>query len=133
METLLVVEDEAAVMDLMLYVLRQYTVLAATTAQQALGLFTKYARQIDLLVAEAALLTGSGIRVARLLRSERPNLPVILTSGYPWSHWDSSDLDWLGSNSVVILKKPFKVAALSNAVRQLIGAPQASAGGRVEL
>ena len=126
MKTVLVLEDEPAVMDLMLYLLRHYTVLAATTAQQALGLFTKYARQIDLLVAEAALLTGSGIRVARLLRSERPGLPVILTSACPVSHWDSLDLERLGPDSVLTLQKPFKAEDLLGAVGQLIG-PRSSA------
>ena len=133
MKTLLVLDDEAVVMDLMLYLLRHYTVLAATTAEQALRLFTDHGSQIDLLVAEVALLTGSGIIVARLLRSERPGLPVILTSACPVSHWDSLDLEKLGPDSVLTLQKPFRVEGLLNAVRQLIGAPQSSAAARSRL
>ena len=127
MKTLLVLEDEALVAKLLLLILRGYTVLEAATAERALRLFADHARQIDLLVADATLPTSSGIQVALLLRAEMPDLPVILTSGYPLSHGDSPDLERLGSNSVVILRKPFQPEVLSNAVRQLIGAPQSSA------
>jgi two-component system cell cycle sensor histidine kinase/response regulator CckA len=126
MKTVLVVEDEILVMNLLLHLLRHYTVLAATTAEQALRVFNEHAHQIDLLVAEVALLTGSGILVARFLRSERPGLPVILTSGCPLSRWDFLDLEKLGSDSVLTLPKPFKGEELLSAVRQLIG-PRSSA------
>jgi CheY-like chemotaxis protein len=127
MKTLLVLEHEAPVMKLLLHVLRHYTVLKATTAEQALRLFFYHARQIDLLVADATLPTSSGLYVALLLRAEIPNLPVILTSGYPLSNRDFADLERLGSTSVVILPKPFQPQVLSEAVRQLVGAPRSSA------
>jgi len=127
MKTLLVLEDEALVMRLFLHVLRDYTLLEATTAEQALRLVADHACQIDLLVADVALPTKSGIYVALLLRAQIPSLPVILTSGYPLSRGDSAYLESLDSNSVVMLQKPFQPEVLLNAVRQLIGAPWSSA------
>ena len=77
MKTVLVLQDEPGV-ELLRNVLRQYTVIEATTAEQALHLFKTHARQVDLLIADLTLPKSSGIQVACLLRSELPDLPVIL-------------------------------------------------------
>ena len=124
MKTLLVLEDDSSVMMILRLMLEQYSLIEASTAEQALRLFTDGGRKIDLLVADVTLPTGSGIQVALLLRSEVPDLPVILISGYPvsaWSDRDSADLERLGSRSVAILPRPFQGNALSDAVRELIG------------
>ena len=124
MKTLLVLEDNPSVMMVLRLILEQYTLVEASTAEQALRLFTGHGRKIDLLVADVTLPASSGIHVALLLRSEVPDLPVILTSGYPvgaWSDRDSADLERLGSRSVAILQKPFQGSALSDAVGELIG------------
>jgi two-component system, cell cycle sensor histidine kinase and response regulator CckA len=129
MKTLLVVEDEPAVMKLLRCMLRQYSLIEATTAEEALLLFIDHDHRVDLLIADLTLPQLSGIQVALLLRSEIPDLPVILTSGYPlisWSHRDSADLKKLGSKSVAILEKPFDCTSLWGAVCELIGAPQAA-------
>ncbi len=122
MKTLLVLEDESSLMKLIRHMLTQYNLIEAPSAEQPLRLFGAHGRQVDLLVADVTLPTSSGIQVALLLRSEVPDLPVILTSGYPvksWSDTDSSDLERLGSNGVTILSKPFEAKALLNAVREL--------------
>src|SRR5260370_15348450 len=132
LKPLLVLEDHPSVMMVLRLMLEQYNVIEASTAEQALRLFTDHGRKIDLLVADVTLPTSSGIQVALLLRSEVPDLPVILTSGYPVSAWndrDSADLERLGSNSVAILQKPFQSKALSDAVRELIGTAPAEAAG----
>ena len=132
LKTLLVLEDHPSVMMVLRLMLEQYNVIEASTAEQALRLFTDHGRKIDLLVADVTLPTSSGIQVALLLRSEVPDLPVILTSGYPVSAWndpDSADLERLGSNAVAILQKPFQSKALSDAVRELIGTAPSEATG----
>jgi two-component system cell cycle sensor histidine kinase/response regulator CckA len=132
MKTLLVLEDESAVMTLLRHMLKQYALIEAATAEQALGVLADPGRRIDLLIADVTLPTGSGIQVAQSLRAQIPNLPVILISGYPRSDWsarDFTDLERLGSNSVTILQKPFLSHTLLNAVLRLIGAPQASGAG----
>jgi CheY-like chemotaxis protein len=133
LKTLLVLEDESALLELLCSVLKpEYSVFKATSAEQALRFFTDHNRQIDLLLADVRLATSSGIQLALLLRMEIPGLPVILTSGYPASSWryrDDSDLERLGANTVVVLEKPFKAEALLNAVRELLAAPRSKAGG----
>jgi two-component system, cell cycle sensor histidine kinase and response regulator CckA len=127
MKTVLVLEDESSLMNLLRHMLKQFSLIEATTAEQALRLFIEHGRQVDLLVADLTLPTSSGIQVALLLRAEIPDLPVILTSGYPMSDWtgrDYTDLQRLGSTSVALLSRPFKAQVLSDAVRKLIEAPQ---------
>jgi CheY-like chemotaxis protein len=130
--TLLILDDEPVVIDLLRLMLKQYNLLEATTAQQALQIFADRDRPIDLLIADLSLPTSSGIWVALLLRAEIPNVPVILTSGYPvrsWSAKNCNDLEKLGSNRVAVLQKPFLPEALLNTIRQLIGAPLTETAG----
>jgi DNA-binding NtrC family response regulator len=123
MQTVLVLEDESSVMSLLRHILGQYSLIEATTAEEALRTFIDHDHQIDCLVADVTLQTSSGIQVALLLRSELPELPVIFTSGYPVSGWSdraAADLERLGSTSVSILHKPFQPQALVDAVRQCL-------------
>jgi DNA-binding response OmpR family regulator len=134
-KTILLLEDEPALMKLLRHALSQYDLVEATTADQALGLFAERGRHIDLLIADVTLPTGSGLRVAFFLRSEIRNLPVILTSGYPVSNWsdtDSVDLKRLDSSSVAFIQKPFQARELLGLVQKLLGtspAESASASG----
>jgi len=116
-------------MGLLKHTLRQYELIGATTADEALHLFGEWRRNVDLLIADVTLPVSSGLRVAAALRSEIRNLPVILTSGYPVSSWSvrhTLDLQRLGSNSVAILQKPFQAQELLRLVETLLGA---SSGG----
>jgi CheY-like chemotaxis protein len=128
MKTILVLEDDPIVAVLLRRTLKHSVLLEAATAEQALQLFNNNARQIDLLVADVTLATSSGIQVALILRSDIPDLPVILASGYPVGYWndrDSADLQRLGWRSLTILQKPFQAKMLSNAVVELTGSAQA--------
>jgi two-component system, cell cycle sensor histidine kinase and response regulator CckA len=129
MKTLLVLEDEPPVLKLLWHMLKQYNVIEAASAEQALLLCGQNRHQIDLLVADVTLPAGSGIQVALALRAQIRDLPVVLTSGYPvtdWSPGDTAHLEELGSESVAILQKPFLAQELLSAVRRLTGEPQAT-------
>jgi len=124
MKTVLVVEDEPNLIAFLHSVLKHYTVIEATNAEQALQAFTRAGRQVDLLISDVTLQNTSGIQVALLLRSEIPHLPVILTSGYPVSDWtgrDYTDLQRLGTTSVALMPKPFQIRDLLLKVGELVG------------
>jgi DNA-binding NtrC family response regulator len=130
-KTLLVLEDEPALMKFLRHTLVQHNLLEASTAEQALHLFATHGRRVDLLLADVTLPTSSGLRVAFFLRSELPTLPVILTSGYPVSSWnarDSVDLHRLGKKSVRFIQKPFQAQALSSLVQELLGTSSPGVG-----
>jgi DNA-binding response OmpR family regulator len=104
-------------------------VVSTTTAENALWRFIEYNRRFDLLISDLTLPTSSGVQVALILRSELPELKIILTSGYPlsmWSEQDTSDLQRLGNDSVTVLAKPFLPQTLLNSVRALIGPAEKS-------
>ena len=122
MKTVLLLEDEVSIMKLLRHVLKQYSLVEAATAEEALLLFIDHDHKIDLLVADLNVPVRSGVQVALLLRTRLPALPVILTSGYPVSGWgeqDSAGPERLGSHSVTVLQKPFSAKALMSAVREL--------------
>jgi DNA-binding response OmpR family regulator len=105
-------------------VLKHYDVIEATTAQEALHVFAHHDRKVDLLITDVRLPTLSGIQVALLFRLTLPHLPVLPMSDCPAGGWrgiDSADLERLGSESVVLLDKPFEVKALLNVISYLLG------------
>jgi CheY-like chemotaxis protein len=126
MKTLLVLEDEPSLMKLLRHTLRDYRLIEATTAEEALLLFIDHDYRVDLVVADLSLPARSGIQAALHLRSKIPDLPVILTSGYPrsaWSDRDSADLRKLGEVSVAVLQKPFASHKLLDLICDLTGWP----------
>ena len=127
MKTLLVLEDEPSVMKLLRLILKGYSVIEATSAEQALNLVVEHDRRVDLLITDVRLPTLSGIQVALRIRSEFPEIPVLLVSGYPAGGWrdvDSADLEQLGATALAILPKPFEQHVLLNTVSELIGSAQ---------
>lgn len=136
MGKILVLEDELSVLRIMALWLKDYKLLQAATAAQALRLFIECDRRVALLIADVRLAKSSGIQIALLLRSHIPDLPVCLISGYPETEWrdsDAADLDRLGSSAVLILQKPITAKALANSVQELLATAypgKASAAGR---
>jgi CheY-like chemotaxis protein len=131
MKTILLVEDELPLMKLLSTVLGRsgYAVKESTSAEEAIKRFLDANRQIDILVADVTLPESTGIQVAILLRAERPELRVILTSGYPADSWkagDVADLKRLGAGSVIVLEKPFMPQVLLTCIRELMEAPLAA-------
>jgi len=126
MKTILVVEDEPAILALIHHVVEQdgYAVLNATSAEQAFERFEENGAHVDLLIADVTLGASSGIRVALELRSLLPNLRTIISSGFPpamWPEEDAAELHKYPSESVATLEKPFAPATLLDLVHRLIG------------
>lgn len=125
MKTLLLLEDEPLVMKLLRHMLKRYDLIAVTTGEEALQAFDNPDRPVDLLITDVRLPPHlSGIQVALRIRSVRPLFPIVLMSGYPLGAWrgaDGADLEQLGSESVILLQKPFQTEALLGAVYGLLG------------
>ncbi|HEV2318822.1 MAG TPA: response regulator [Verrucomicrobiae bacterium] len=84
-ETVLVAEDEGALLELMQYVLGQYnyTILTASSASEALQVWDAHQGRIDLLLTDVIMPGGmSGRELAAELKKRKPDLKVILTSGF---------------------------------------------------
>jgi CheY-like chemotaxis protein len=83
-ETILMVEDEDAVRDLLHTVLAQsgYRVLPTRDAAEAMRTAEQHGLAIQLLLTDMVMPGMTGLELAQRLRSVRPGLKVLLLSGY---------------------------------------------------
>jgi PAS domain S-box-containing protein len=119
-ETILLVEDEAAVRDLARLVLERYgyTVLTAENGPAALEVWRKNKGGIDLVLTDLVMPGGlSGRALAAQLQAERPGLKVIFTSGYS-NEIVSRHLDLRSGCN--FLQKPYPPRALAETVRNCL-------------
>ena len=119
-ETILVVEDEPAVREIMTHVLRHhgYNVLEASDGPEALDMWAQRGCEVDLLVTDIVMPNGmKGNVLAEQLQAEKTGLKVIFSSGYSSEFaTESSPLDARFS----FLEKPYKPEVLVRAVRDCL-------------
>jgi len=116
-ETLLIVEDEPAVRNLVASALRHegFELLLAASAEEALAIVGERGTPIDLLLTDALMPGKSGVELAAMLMAQSPGLPVILMSGYA-----DETLTMTGGDSVERLQKPFTPGELRQRIRQML-------------
>ena len=120
-ETILLVEDEVVVRDLVRQVLQAvgYVVLEAANADQAVQLSTAHRGPIQLLLTDVVLPGLSGPEVAEQLTSTRQEMRAIYMSGYAQDRIKRYNIptgQWL------FLEKPFTPATLLANVREALDA-----------
>ncbi len=119
-ETILVVEDEQAVRDLTVKMLRKlgHTVLAAADGVEAIEIAKSYSGSIALLLTDVVMPNMSGRQVADELLKLRPKLKVIYQSGYT----DTTVVHHgVLEDGVEFLPKPFSREALAKKIRDVLG------------
>jgi len=117
-ETILVVEDETPVRDLVVEILRQhgYRMLAAESGVQALAVWAQHHQDIDLLVTDMVMPGGiNGRQLAERLQGQKPTLRVIYTSGYSQGIAGKDLTLMAGFN---FLPKPYQPSKLAALVRE---------------
>jgi CheY-like chemotaxis protein len=119
-ETILIVEDEESVRDLVRHVLalKGYTIFEAPNAAVALEIWRMHQSRIDLLLTDLVIPGDcSGSELATRLLAEKPELKVIYCSGY-------SD-EVLGGDVTLrhranFLQKPYNLSKLTQMVRDCL-------------
>jgi nitrogen-specific signal transduction histidine kinase len=118
-ETVLLVEDEATVRELISHVLEMdgYTVLEVSQGDEAVALGAQYPGIIHLLMTDVVMPGMSGPQLARRLIEVRPELKVLYLSGYI-----EHPLIQRGvlEPSVAFLQKPFTLLSLTQKVREVL-------------
>ena len=126
-ETILLVEDDAAVREFVAAVLKRdgYAVLKARHSSEALTFNDEFTGPIDLLLTDLCMPPHiNGRRLAQAIREARPGIPVLYISGFV----DDANLHQeLASGQSRFLPKPFSPDALSECVRQALLRPATSA------
>jgi PAS domain S-box-containing protein len=119
-ETLLIVEDEPAVRNLVASALRHdgYRLLLASSAEEALAIADTHDGAIDLLLTDAIMPGKSGLELASLMVTLRPGLPVIVMSGYTEENLSVSGL----AHPIALLQKPFTPRDLRRRIREVLDA-----------
>jgi two-component system, cell cycle sensor histidine kinase and response regulator CckA len=119
-ETILVVEDEPALRELVVNVLELcgYRIHQARSGVEALRVWEKHKNEIDLLLTDMVMPEGmSGRQLAERLQAEDPGLKVIYTSGYS-PGMAGKDIALLeGFN---FLAKPYPPSRLADVVRDCL-------------
>ena len=119
-ETVLFVEDEPAVREFAVAVLRNggYRVLQAASGLDALEVWKWHGPRIALLVTDLVLPDGlSGVELVAQLRKEKPSLKVVLTSGYTKETIGKEFRPPAGTH---FIQKPYPPQVLAQAVRDAL-------------
>ncbi|MEI7036374.1 PAS domain S-box protein [Fulvimonas yonginensis] len=116
-ETVLVVEDEAVVREVVVQVLHQlgYAAIEASDAEQAIGLLASH--PVELLVTDIGLPGLDGRQLADAARQTRPELKVLLMTGYAAG---AASPDGFLAPGMALITKPFTTSALAQRVRDML-------------
>jgi CheY-like chemotaxis protein len=118
-ETILVVEDEAAVRYMMSRTLENagYQVLQAGSAADALSALAQTPGKLSLMVTDIVMPGQNGRELAELVQEQRPGVPVLFTSGYTDGEIQRRGLLRSGA---AFIQKPLAPSALLRAVQRTL-------------
>ena len=119
-ETILLAEDEPIVRNMVASMLHDqgYTVLQAINGEEALRVSQKNpGLEIQLLLADIMMPQMNGMELAGQLQIIRPNIRVLLTSGY-----FDGDIGQRGDghSETPFIQKPFMPAAIARKIREVL-------------
>jgi PAS domain S-box-containing protein len=119
-ETVLVVEDEALLRSLACATLAEfgYTVLEASNALEAIVVWQRQGRNVDLLLTDMVMPGGlTGQELGERLRQDKPALKVVFCSGYTA---DIPGVDFGPATGISFLQKPYRPRVLARVVRDCL-------------
>ena len=121
--TILVIEDEEMVLEVTREILEKlgYSVLEAKTGQEAINVVKTFDNDIDLVMLDILLPDMSGNAIYPFLMAARPDLKVIVFSGYSA---DGPAREILNAGAQDFIQKPFSAAELSEKLKKALGSKQ---------
>jgi CheY-like chemotaxis protein len=124
-ETILVVEDYPALGRFAKRILQMagYTVLLATSGEQALSLLHRHYGPVHLLLTDVVMPGAGGPELASRIVAARPGIKVVYTSGYTD---EALQRHGVVADAAHFLAKPYTSQALARTVRAMLDAPAAT-------
>ena len=120
-ETILLVDDERALLSIGRKVLTGagYKAHSASTGEEALELFRRFGRKIDLVVLDLSMPGMGGHKCLRELRALDPEIKIVISTGYS----RDGDLDdTISAGAAALLPKPFNRSEMLEIVRKVLDA-----------
>lgn len=119
--TILIVEDDPTLRTLLRKILERsnYSVVAASDAQEALHMASQQVDSIALLVSDIQMPGMKGDELARKLKSLFPNLLILLVSGYSQHRLELED-GWR------FIQKPYSPKTIADTICEMLAAQQPS-------
>ncbi len=121
-ETILIVEDEESVRELLKRKLQSYgyTTLTATHGEEALLLLEHYGDQIKMVITDVIMPIMGGHQLVSQLSESRPDLPVLFISGYDEELVADRNLINLDTQ---FIQKPFHTKEVAQKIRTALDQP----------
>lgn len=115
---ILVVDDDASVRTLIELALQRqgHEVLLAVDSDAALSIASDESRPIDLLLTDYTMPGRSGLQLAVDIRALRPDIAIILMSGWRMDRPPTS----VPGPAIDVLEKPFDLSGLARAVERAL-------------
>jgi PAS domain S-box-containing protein len=118
-ETILVVDDDAAVVDVTKSILERlnYHVLVAGHGIEAVEVARTYRGDIHLALLDMGMPLAGGAEAFPFLRAARPDMRILISSGY-----EMNDVvqGLLAAGASAFLQKPYRVSALARGIRRVL-------------
>jgi len=120
-ETILVVEDDQVVRDLVRQMLKRsgYSVLIAEHADEALEISRHYAGSIHLLLTDVVMPAMHGRQLFEAMQRQRPGIKAVYMSGYTQDDIVRHGVDLAG---ISFIQKPFTLQAITEKIRAALDA-----------
>ncbi len=118
-ETLLLVEDEEAILQMTETMLKKlgYTVIPANSPSEAIKLAAAFKSNIDLLLTDMVMPQMNGYELSEKLKISRPRMKYLFMSGYTA---DIISHDKIENDGICFLEKPFSIHDLSVKIREVL-------------
>ena len=125
---ILIVDDEEAVVDINRQYLELlgYQVESSQSSLEALDIFERNPMDFDLVITDMTMPKMTGLLLSRRILEVRPDIPIILCTGY--SEQVTSDII-ADSGISRLLMKPLAVRKLARVVSELLSPKTTGAGG----
>jgi PAS domain S-box-containing protein len=124
----LVVDDEPVVLAISARMLKKvgYTVIEADGGREAVRLYRKYEKSIDLVLLDMIMPDMGGAEVFNRLKDINPQVRVVLATGYTL---EGQAGDLVQGGCIGVIQKPFTLEVLSRQVAYAIGQRREPAAG----
>ena len=119
-ETILLAEDDDALRKLVKTTLEElgYNVLVASNGVEALEVEVDHEGRLDLLLSDVVMPGLGGFELSGAVKETRPDIKVIMMSGYSE---DQIDMTALSEAGVPLLRKPFRPQELASVIEEVLG------------